>query len=88
MVIRTHPQFDKHYRQRILPNPKLDQKFSSRLAQFTKNPKNPLLKDHSLTGEKKMYRSFWVTGDIRVVYYPLGSNEVLFTDIGSHNQVY
>lgn len=80
-------KFLKNYQKRILPNPKLNNKLSERLEIFMKNPADPQLKDHGLTGKKKAFRSFSITGDIRVVYKIEGDIIRLY-DIGSHNQVY
>ncbi len=88
MKIKLRPRFEKSYRSRILPNKKLVKKTKERIALFRENAMHPLLKNHSLTGAKRELRSFSVTGDIRIVYQPLGSDEVIFFDIGSHNQVY
>lgn len=87
MKLIYHKNFKKHYKARIEPHYLLEKKFISRLKLFIKNPKNPLLKDHKLTGKKSEYRSFSITGDIRVVYKQL-KNEIWLYDIGSHNQVY
>lgn len=88
MNTKLHPQFIKSYDKRIAKNAKLVTKVLERLALFKKDPSNPLLKDHSLTGKKSHLRAFWVTGDIRIVYLPISEKEVIFIDIGSHNQVY
>jgi len=86
--IKRHPDFKKHYKQRISHNLKLIQKTSERLQLFQDNPSNSLLKNHALVGKKIGLRAFSVTGDIRIVYLPVSENEVILLDIGSHNQVY
>lgn len=88
MIIEFHQKFWKHYKSRIVRNHRLLSKTEERIRLFKTNPQNPTLKDHHLTGDKKDFRSFWITGDIRVIYYPISKNEVIFIDIGSHNQVY
>jgi addiction module RelE/StbE family toxin len=52
------------------------------------DPRSPLLKNHALVGAKKGYWAFFLTGDIRVIYTYKDSQTIVFTDIGSHNQVY
>lgn len=79
--------FSKNYSKRVARNLKLEKKFKERLKLFLVNPENPVLKDHKLTGAKKLLRSFSVTGDIRVVYRR-GANNLYLADIGTHNQVY
>lgn len=80
-------QFLKNYKKRILPYPKLNNKLSERLDMFMENPADPQLKDHGLTGKKKYFRAFSVTGDIRVIY-KIEGNFIRLYDIGTHNQVY
>ena len=88
MKITLHSSFDKSYRKRISQNKKLVQKVSEKIKIFQNDPKSPILKSHILTGEKLGYSSFSITGDIRIVYIQLNEDEVIFHDIGSHNQVY
>lgn len=88
MNTKLHPQFKKSYKKRIANNAKLVKRVAERIELFQKDPTNPLLKDHVLTGEKSHLRAFWVTGDIRIVYFPVSSEGSLLLDIGSHNQVY
>ncbi len=88
MKIRHHPSFKKAFKKRIGNNKKLIQKVQARIDLFVKNSNDPMIKDHQLTGAKKDHRAFWITGDIRIIYYPVSKNEVLFIDIGTHNQVY
>ena len=88
MNITIHPDFKKAYKKRISNNPKLVAKTAERLRLFQENPRNPLLRDHKLKGDKKDFRGFWITGDIRIVYFPVSDNEVLLLSVGTHNQVY
>ena len=87
MKVEYKNSFIKNYRKRIHENSPEDKKFIARLKLFEINPQNPILRDHSLTGNFKGLRSFSVTGDIRVIYYIEGET-AYFIDIGSHNQVY
>lgn len=79
--------FKKHYLKRIYSNKNLDLQFEERHKLFVNNPKEPVLRDHALGGKMKGFRSFSITGDIRVVYY-ISNNIAYFVDVGSHNQVY
>jgi addiction module RelE/StbE family toxin len=85
--IRYTRQFNKHYRARIAPNPKLAAKFTQRLKLFAANPSSSALNDHALSGSMADLRAFSVTGDIRVIYY---KDEACYRlmDIGTHAQVY
>lgn len=87
MKILFHKNYLKHYKKRILPNKNLDERLETRVELFIKDPINPILDDHRLTGDKKEYRSFSITGDYRVVYKKF-DDTVVFYDVGTHNQVY
>jgi addiction module RelE/StbE family toxin len=80
-------EFKKNYRKRILPFKNLDTRFEERRNLFIQDPKNPVLKDHPLTGKLRGFRAFSITGDIRVIYY-IEKNIAYFVDIGTHIQVY
>ncbi|MBI4281802.1 type II toxin-antitoxin system mRNA interferase toxin, RelE/StbE family [Candidatus Uhrbacteria bacterium] len=88
MIIEPHPSFVKSYQKRIAHYPKLVAKTKERLTLFVQNSAHPLLDDHALSGRKLQLRAFSVTGDIRVVYFPITEDRVLLLDIGTHNQVY
>lgn len=88
MKIELHPKFEKSFKKRIAGNPKLVSKVAERFKLFEQNSSNPLLKDHSLKGSKRNFRSFSVTGDIRIVYMSISKDSVILLDIGTHNQVY
>ncbi|MFZ5932715.1 MAG: type II toxin-antitoxin system YafQ family toxin [Patescibacteria group bacterium] len=87
MIAHFHKRFKKNYKRRIFTNPSLDKHFEERFNLFLKDPSDPTLKDHPLTGNLKGLRAFWVTGDIKAVYYIRGG-VIYFVDIGTHNQVY
>lgn len=87
MEIKHYKKFTKHFNQRIKPNLNLYTRFKDRVKEFLTNSESPILKDHQLKGDKKDFRAFSITGDIRVVYYR-GEDYIYFIDIGSHNQVY
>jgi len=88
VIIRRSTGFRKAFKKRIKNDSKLVKKTTERIQLFLDNPQNPVLKDHQLIGKLKNNRSFWVTGDVRIVYFQISKDEVLFIDIGSHNQVY
>lgn len=87
MKIDFHPNFRRAYKKRILRNQKLVEKVKERIKLFQANPKNPVIKDHRLMGSKFKYRSFSITGDIRIIYEQQ-DDKIVFHDIGTHNQVY
>ena len=79
--------FLKHFAKRIEGNETLEQRLSERTNIFIVNTRDPAIRDHQLSGEKKRYRAFSVTGDIRVVYEE-EEEFYRFLDIGTHSQVY
>lgn len=88
LKIKYHRIFLKHYRKRIAGNSKLEKLLQQKINLFLIDNKSPLLKNHALAGAKKGYWAFSLTGDMRVIYTFKDSQTVVFTDIGSHNQVY
>jgi addiction module RelE/StbE family toxin len=86
--ITFDPSFKKSFHKRIANNLKLSEKFDERTRLFSKENRNPIIRDHQLTGNMRHYRSFSITGDIRVIYRVIDDNTVAFVDIGTHNQVY
>lgn len=82
-----HRNFEKHYKQRIKLQPKLVRQFGQRYKLFLSGERGKPLDDHSLSGTLQGRRAFSITGDIRVVYMEL-EDQIIFLDIGTHNQVY
>lgn len=85
--IQRHKRFEKHFRQRITPDPKLLRQFENRLELFLSGQRDYPLDDHALTGALKGKRAFSIANDIRVIYEET-AQAYLFLDIGSHSQVY
>jgi mRNA-degrading endonuclease YafQ of YafQ-DinJ toxin-antitoxin module len=85
--IERRPQFQKHFRTRIVPNKNLKTRFDERLKLFAAGERGKPLNDHPLGKNMKGLRAFSITGDVRVVYYETASTYI-FLDFGSHNQVY
>jgi addiction module RelE/StbE family toxin len=65
----------------------LVEQFERRLLLFVNDSENQVLKNHALIGDYQGYKSFSVTGDVRVIYRDSGG-QVFLIDIGTHNQVY
>lgn len=86
--ILYHRNFLKSYTKRIKNNSKLKLAFEQRVREFCIDPAASQLHNHQLIGQKQNFRSFSITGDIRLVYQFIDKQTVLFFDIGSHNQVY
>lgn len=88
MIIERHPNFKKSYKKRIAKNSQLLRKTEDRIILFSKDPTNPILRDHQLSGAKNLFRAFSITGDSRIVYMRVSKDHIILLDIGTHNQVY
>lgn len=65
------------------------EKVNFAIERFSKNPFDPLLRNHSLSGGMKNFHSFSVTADIRIIFEEFDSYTfVIMIDIGNHDQVY
>ena len=67
---------------------KVQQQFKIRLELWLVNPEHPTLRTHLLKGNLKGHWSINITGDYRAVYYFTNDEEVVFTLIGTHSQLY
>ncbi|MBI4066676.1 type II toxin-antitoxin system mRNA interferase toxin, RelE/StbE family [Candidatus Gottesmanbacteria bacterium] len=55
---------------------------------FRRDHRDPKLKTHALTGKLKGLYSFSITYGKRVTYVLVDADTALFTDVGSHDEVY
>ncbi len=86
MQIKFHKKFAKAFKKL---SPDLKKKTIEVIEVFTNNPKDKLLRNHTLKGKMKGKRAFSVTGDCRVIFEEIdGYVVVIMLDVGSHNQVY
>lgn len=88
MKIKFSRKFRKQYDK---SEAKIRAVFEKRLQMFMKDPFDPLLNNHQLTGILKSYRSINITGDWRALYseYTLGNKRVIvFEMFGTHSQLY
>ena len=85
MIIVYSKRFRKQFKKLRIGEKK---KFEERVDIFTKNTSDPQLNDHALHGKLSHYRSFNVTGDLRVFYEKVEEDIVLFTDIDTHSNFY
>lgn len=85
MKIVFHKSFEKRYKKL---SEKIKQKVKERNILFEKDPYNPILNNHALNGKYMGYRSISVTGDIRIIYKFLDKDTALFSEIGTHSELY
>lgn len=86
MIVHFHQNFVKRYRKL---RRELQQKVDKKIDIFRKNPSDPYLKNHSLSGRLKGKKAFSITGDIRVVFEEFDDYVlVIMLDVGTHAAVY
>jgi addiction module RelE/StbE family toxin len=80
--------FKRAFKKRIKGNSNLEARFWQKLEQFIKEPFDPSLKTHKLSGKLKDLWSFSIDYDERIVFYFTEDEKAVFVDIGSHDEVY
>jgi addiction module RelE/StbE family toxin len=77
--------FRRHFKVRISPNEQLVEAYMLSVDAFFQDPST--VGDHALAPPMQDVRAFWINDDYRVVYQKR-DDEVLFVNIGTHEQVY
>ncbi|MBI1755294.1 type II toxin-antitoxin system mRNA interferase toxin, RelE/StbE family [Candidatus Azambacteria bacterium] len=85
MLIRTSSRFEKRYQK--LPA-HIKERAKEREQLFRVSPFHPLLRTHKLSGKEKEHWAFWITHFYRIKFIFLADEEVLFLDVGTHDEVY
>lgn len=67
---------------------KIVDKFFERLELFKKDKFNPILNNHKLNGEYEGCSSINITGNYRAIFKYINEDHVLFSDIGTHPELY
>ena len=80
--------FKKAYKKKIKNQKTLEQKFWTKLEVFLHDPFDQSLRTHKLTGHLKDQWSFSVDYDTRVLFFFASKEEVVFINIGTHDEVY
>lgn len=81
MEIYVTPRFEKNYRK--LPK-HMKEKAKVKESIFQKNPFDPRLKTHKLSGKEKEVWSFWIDYSYRIKFIFLTEEKVLLLDVGTH----
>ena len=63
-------------------------RLSKRIEWLKKDPFDPRLRTHVLTGKLKGYFAFSLSYSKRVTFVWIDKKSILFVDIGSHEEVY
>jgi mRNA-degrading endonuclease YafQ of YafQ-DinJ toxin-antitoxin module len=82
------PSFKRAFKKRVAGRKDLEEKFWRQTGIFTNNPFDSRLRTHKLSGKLKELWNFSLEYDLRVVFYFLPQNRVMFEDIGTHDEVY
>lgn len=84
--------YSKRFLKQFKRAPKtIRESFQKRVALFLKDPYDPQLRNHALTGSLQRYRSINITGDWRALFRLVDRKEkaVLFFDaLGTHSELY
>jgi mRNA-degrading endonuclease YafQ of YafQ-DinJ toxin-antitoxin module len=86
--IAYSPAFARAYKKQIKNQSGLQQLFSERVGLFIQDPYHPQLRTHKLKGVLKNFYSFSIDYDLRVIFYFASDNEVIFENLGKHDEVY
>ena len=88
MEVSFSSSFRRAFKKRIKGKFELENRFWAKVELFTKDPFNPSLRTHKLSGKLKDMWSFSIEYDERVLFYFTDNNKAVFVDIGNHDEVY
>ena len=80
--------FKRAYKKLVKSNPQIQKQFDEKLKIFLNDPRDFRLKSHKLSGKLKDLWSFSINYQIRVIFYYLEKDKIVFENIGSHDWVY
>lgn len=80
-----HKRFEKKY---VKLDPKVRKSFRKRKDVFLKDPFDPMLRNHPLSGNRKGQWSINISGDWRAIYIFKNKETVIFIDIDTHSNLY
>ena len=86
--VKFSSSFERAFKKWKKHHPELLETFLERFVTFCANPNHPQFKTHKLSGNLKDFWSFSINYSYRVVFYYLSESQVLFEDIGTHDEVY
>ena len=86
--IAYSPAIAMAYKKQIKNQTAIQKLFTDIVVLFLQDPYHPQLRTHKLKGFLKDFYSFSIDYDLRVIFYFASENEVIFENIGSHDEVY
>ncbi len=88
LTIKFSKAFERTYKKLIKRSPEKSIPVLEKILVFQNSPFHPSLSTHKLSGSLKDFYSFSIEYDLRIVFTYFSENEVIFEDIGSHDEVY
>lgn len=88
MRIRISTDLEREIKKLKRRNPKLFHQIEKQLMLFVQNPRHPSLRIHKLIGKYENMWSISINLSIRIIYVYISGDEVLFVDMGTHEEVY
>ncbi len=86
MKISYSNHFELRLKKRIGRSKKLRKNIKSKLKLLQMDIHSQGLKTHKLKGKRIDQYSFWVEGNLRIVFIRLSEEEILLTDIINHDE--
>jgi addiction module RelE/StbE family toxin len=86
MLIAT---FSKNFKRSLKKKDKfIQEKTRERIRLLREDPSNVLLKNHRLHGKYEGCNSINITGNFRAIFEYLNENHIVFSEIGTHPELY
>lgn len=85
MKIKYSPYFIKRFQKRLVKNPHLKEKFAKQYALIHMDLRHPSLKLHKLKGKRGDEYSFWIEGNLGVLFVFI-DDCIYLTDIVTHDE--
>ncbi len=80
--------FKRALKQFLKKHPQKQMLISNSIDLFITDPYHPSLETHKLKGKLSGYFAFSIEYDLRIIFFFASPNEVVFANIGSHDEVY
>ena len=81
------PKFKKQFRDFLKRHPELRKAVEEKFFILEKNPRDPRLKTHKLSGALKGFLAASITNEYRIVFH-FSEGGILLFAIGTHDEVY
>jgi addiction module RelE/StbE family toxin len=88
MKVAFSSSFKRAYKKRIKGQKEKEEAFFKKMEIFIHEPYHPQLRTHKLSGQLKDLWSFSIDYNIRVIFYFVDEQHVIFENIGTHDEVY